>query len=449
IFNNGFKMIDMIYLAQADEVTPAVIEQKTTAMQQSGMIHSKVAGRFEVVKTLPKKADDFDSMFDYADAFGKFRLAYINSAHKISANPDKVEKSASSFGGEFGFNTAELHGLQLHIAAYVSQGLTFLNPDKNDLNEDFFGRNLESFAYIAEASIDYNSDIFQTRVGRVKVETPYANSDDIRMAPNTFEGAWANIDYSDNLNTQLLYFKRWAGYDSQDEGVGAFQNKFKYLVDDQSFGMAGASLTYKYAKNSELSFWYNYIDNMSAIAYAEIIGIYFIDGEELHLDYGFQASNIQELDNSNVDGNVLGTMAILHYKGSFIGGAYNLAQSDEGNYVTNGFGGGPYYTSLDEATISAISEGAATSGISASNNNAEAFRIGTGYEFENISLDGLVLELVYGELYNDNGRITEKDAIVTYDITDRWYLEATYTNYESSCTNNTFDRALVRLDYTF
>ena len=442
-------MIEMIYLAQADVIVPAVVERKTTAIEQSGMIHSKVAGRFEVVKELPKQADSFDNMFDYADAFGKFRLAYIDSAHKISATSNKTEKNATSFGGEFGFNTAELHGFQLHVAAYLSQGLHFVNPDKKDLNEDFFGENLDSFAYIAESSINYNGEIFQTRVGRVRVETPYANSDDIRIAPNTFEGAWVNIDYTDTLKTQLFYFNRWAGYDSQDEGSSQFQNEFKNLVSDESFGMVGVSFTYEYAKNSELSFWYNYIDKMSAITYAEVIGIYFTNNEDLHFDYGLQVSNIQELENSNIAGNVLGAMAIAHFKGAFLGGAYNIALSDEGKYVTNGFGGGPYYTSLDEATISAISEAAVNSGKPASNNNAEAFRIGAGYEFENISLDGLVLELVYGELYNDNGIIEEKDVILTYDITDRWYLEATYTNYKSSCNNNTFDRALVRLDYIF
>jgi hypothetical protein len=447
-------MIDMIYLAQADDTankakTPVVIEKRTTAIEQSGMIHSKVAGRFDPVKTLPKEADSFNTMFDYADAFGKFRLSYIDSAHKISPIPNKTEKHATSFGGEFGFNTAELNGFQAHFTAYVSQSLDFINPDKNDLNEDFFAKDLDSFAYIAEASINYNNDFFQTKIGRVRVETPFANSDDIRMAPNTFEGAWANIDYTKNLKTQLFYFNRWAGYDSQDEGAGVYQNEFKDLVSSDSFGIAGASITYEYAKNSEATFWYNHIDKQAAIAYAEIIGIYFIDGDDVHLDYGFQATNINELDNSNIDGNVFGAMSIFHYNGVFFGGAYNIALSDKDKYVTNGFGGGPYYTSLDEATISAISESAANSAKQTKDNNNEAFRIGAGYEFQNKFLDGLVFELVYGELYNGIGRIMEKNAIIAYDITDRWYLEATYTNYKSSCNNNTFDRSLVRLEYKF
>ena len=447
-------MIDMIYLAQVDETAPSAIEQKTTQIQQSGMIHSKVAGRFEVVKELPKEAKSFDEMFEYADAFGKIRLGYINSAHKISSTRANEEREATSLGGEFGFNTAEYNGFRLHMSAYVSQGLTFLNPDANELNGDFFDLNADSFVYLGEANIEFNYSNLQSKFGRVKVETPYANSDDIRMAANTFEGAWANIEYTPELTTQLFYFDRWAGYDSQNADINASQNEFKDLVDSDSFGMIGASLTYEYAKNSEASLWYNYIDSMAAIAYAEVVGIYFMDSERIHLDYGLQASSMKELDDSGVDGEVLGAMAIMHYDGFFFGGAYNIAYSDVGKTVTNGFGGGPYYTSLDEATISAISEGYgdfqnSNSTKSFKNNNAEAFRVGVGYEFENISLDGLVLELVYGELYNEKGRIKESDVMLTYDVTDKLYLEAVFTTYKSSCDNNTFDRSLVRLDYNF
>lgn len=442
-------MIDALYIAQVDtmnEIPKVVVENRTTALEQSGLIHSKIVGRFEVVKELPKEADSFDGMFDYADAFGTFRTAYIDSAHKISNLP-KTSKRATAFGGEFGFDTAAYYDFKFHVAAYLSQSMNALNPSKPNRNEDFFDVNGNSFIYLAEASIDYNSDIFQARIGRVKVETPYANSDDIRMAANTFEGAWANINYTSELNTQVIYFNRWAGYDSQDEDTLLSQSEFKNLVDDDNFGMLGVSLTYEYTRDSEASFWYNYIDGMAAIAYAEATGIYYIDGDKVHLDYGFQISSISELNNSNIDGEVLGAMLIMNYKGIFAGFAYNIAYSGKDKYITDGFGGGPYYTSLDEATLAAMSESAVGTGNSS--NNVEAMRVGAGYEFENIGVDGLVLEFVFGKLYNSKRTIKEKDIIMTYEISDRWYAEAIYTNYDSSMDNNTFDRTLLRIDYNF
>ena len=435
-------MIDAIYLAPNDDTAPVVVERTTIELEQSGLIHSKVAGKFEIVKELPKKADSLYNMFSNADVYGKLKVAYIDSAHKISSEPNKVEKHATAFGAELGFNTAAYNGFYLHATAYLSQAVSFLNPSKDSLNEDFFSKDVDSFAYIAEGSINYSYANYSARLGRIKIETPYANSDDIRMAPNTFEGACIDIEYTSKLKSKMIFVNRWAGYDSQDEDGGLFQDEFKDLVSEDSFGMTGVSLTYEYAKNSEAIFWYNYIDKMSAIAYGEVVGIYFIEGDGFHFDYGIQVSNIKELNNSNIAGTVLGAMSILHYKGLFFGGAYNVAIVDDGESITDGFGGGPYYTSLDEATITAISE-------AAPGDKAQAYRIGGGYEFENIGLDGLVVELVYGKLYNKNGHIKEKDAILTYEMNDSLNLETTYTKYKSSCSKNSFDRVLVRLEYNF
>lgn len=443
-------MIDAIYLAQLDAVenstgiesiAPSVIETVVDELQKGGLFYMKTAGRFELVKTLPKHADSFNDMFDYADAYGKLRFAYIDSAHKISNDP-KHKKKAAAVGGELGIKTALYHGFGINISGYISQSVGPLNPKKNDINEDFFNAEKSSFVYIAEASFNYSNDTFQTMLGRIKVETPYANSDDIRMAPDTFEGAWVNIDYTDKLKTQIMYVNKWAGYDSQDEDTGASQDVFKNLVNDDAFGMAMISLTYEYADNSEISIWYNYIDAMSIVSYAEIIGLYRFN-KDFHIDYGFQASNFQELENSEVDGNVLGTMLIAHYNNYYIGSAYNIVLVEDGNYISNGFGGGPYYTSLDEATIEAISE--------ATRNNSEAFRIGVGCDFSPYGAEGLNVELVYGELYEQFQSLKEDDIVITYSTSDRWSLDAIYTNFKSrnDNDNNTFDRYHVRVDYNF
>ncbi len=427
--------------AQGNNEDTVMVKERTEKLEQGGLIHDKGPGRFEIVKKLPEKADSFDEMFDYADAYGKLKLAFIDSAHKISATTDKKEKIATAAGGEVGINTAEFYGFGLHLTTYISQSVGFLNPSKDEINEDFFNIKKNSFAYIAESSLNYNSELINAKLGRVKVETPYANSDDIRMAANTFEGAWASINYSSELQTQVLFVNKWAGYDSQDD-ITQSQDKFKNLVNENSFGMVAISLDYKYDKDGELSFWYNYIDEMSAIAYSEMAGIYFLSGDGFHIDYGFQASNIQDLRSSGVAGNVFGTMLLLHYNGVYFGGAYNIALVENGNYVTNGFGGGPYYTSLDEATIAAISE--------VSQQDSEAFRFATGYDFANVGLDGMTFEIVYGEGYSsDVFRVKEKDLILTYEMSDKLYFEAIYANHASSDNMNDFDRIFVRAAYSF
>ncbi len=443
-------MLELTYLALNSEIQytneiqytkPVVLEKSSSELPKGGLFNTKTAGRFEIVKKLPQVANSFDAMFDYADAYGNIRVAYIDSAHEIGPTP-KFVKKASAIGGVLGINTAAYNGFAAHIATYISQSISAINPDKNNINEDFFNTDKDSFAYIAEANINYTLNNFHSMMGRIKIETPYADSDDIRMAANTFEGAWAEVDISENLNTQFAFLNRWAGYDSQDEAAGLSQDRFKPLVDEQSFGMLLASLTYGYAPESELSFWYNYVDGMSAVTYMEAVGLYSID-ENMHIDYGLQWSHFQELESSHVAGDVLGGMLIGHCHGFYVGGAYNIAMVDDGDFISNGFGGGPYYTSLDEATIEAMSV--------AMKETSEAYRIGSGYTFSNGNLEGLNIELVYGKMYHEDVSIIERDVLLTYEGTKGWSAEAVYTTFHDTTTNeyNTFNRYHFKIDYSF
>jgi hypothetical protein len=261
------------------------------------------------------------------------------------------------------------------------------------------------------------------------------------MVANSFEGTFAKVNYSDALSSQFIYLQRWAGYDSQDTES---QDVFKELSED-SQGMGIASLSYTYAKNSELSFWYSHADALSTMAYAEVVGIYFIDGDDFHLDYGVQYSSINELEDSNIAGDVYGVMSILHYNGLFLGAAFNKAFVEEGNAITDGFGGGPYYTSLDEATIAAMSEASAGQHI-------EAYRIGGGYDLKQLGsgfLNGFMLELAYGKLESETKSVIEKDVILTYEMGEHWYVEGIYTNFQAAYEDNKFDRTLLRANYSF
>ena len=119
--------------------------------------------------------------------------------------------------------------------------------------------------------------------------------------------------------------------------------------------MVGASLAYAYDEQSEASLWLHHIDKLADILYGEVNGVWDLN-EAWHLDYGLQAAHIVQRDASHVDGDVYGVMLITHYNDFFMGAASNFARVDAQNHITDGFGGGPYFTSLDEATIAFVSE---------------------------------------------------------------------------------------------
>lgn len=434
-------MIENLFIAQNDQNVSTYYERSVEDIKQRGLVHTKVAGKYEIVQELPKEANSLEEMLHYADAYGNLRFAYIHSSHEIGKNISNEEKDASAFGGELGVNTASYYGFHAQAAVYISQSLEFANPSRENRNEDFFNTDVDSFAYLALANIGFDYENFSLRIGRIALETPYANMDDIRMAANTFEGVLGQIEYFEGLHSHLFAANRWAGYDSQDEDAKLSQDRFKDLTAD-GFGIAGASLTYEYARNSEASFWYSYIDRMAEILYGEVVGIYFIEGDKFHFDYGVQYASIKELEGSGYGGNVIGLMGILNMRGIFFGASYNKAFVGDAKSITDGFGGGPYYTSLDETTIATISE-------LKKGEDVSAYKLSMGYNLKKLGLHKVIAELVYGEFTTNSTYISERNVILSYEVEDKWNFEAIYTKYLSDSQTVDFDRALVRVNYQF
>lgn len=426
--------MDAIVVAIDDinQTRPKIVKEQK---QSIGLIHQKMQDRYKVVEKLPEKADSFDNVFKYADAYGKIRWAYYGGRFK-EQSAEYQNRFSSAIGGILGIKSAALYGVSCNAAAYVSQDLPFAY-DTNKRSNVFLTPKEESYAYLAEASIDYNSKYFEAKVGRYVADMPYANSDDIRMSQNSFEGAWGHIHYMHNLSSQVFYIKRWAGFGSQDDDNDLSQNEFKDLLPS-SWGMAGVSLAYRYNEESEASLWVHIIDKMASILYAEINGVYDIN-EHIHLDYGLQYSFIKERDDSGVDGEVYGAMAMGHYDDFFVGVAANFALVDAGKEVTDGFGGGPYFTSLDEATIAYASSEFVGTGI-------DMYRFSLGYDKKSWYSS---FEFAYGYIDCGIKSVMENDLIYTLDIDSKWNAQVVLANFKISDSSNKFDRAIARLEYNF
>jgi len=417
-------MIEQLYIASLQEPSQKVIERREIQDNEKGLLHSKQAFRYEVVKSLPKEAESFNKAFDYAKPFGNLRVAWIDTDIVDGAKAT----TATALGGVFGLDTASLYGFKLHVGAYTSQKIPFLNPSTSDLNGDYFDVKGDSFTYLAEASIDYENEEIFARIGRIRIDTPYADSDDIRMAANTFEGAWSQYKLTEEISFQAYYLSRWAGYDSG--------------------GSIGASASYSFNSDDEVSLWYYHVDKMSDILYSEIAGHIPVN-DNLHIEYGFQVSHIQEIDDSNIAGDILGAMVIMDYGSVFFGLAGNYAFVNDDNSITNGFGGGPYYTSLDESTIGFISE---------SSPGVDVFstRVGVGADLEFIDFKEMTIELVHGQLQakDKSEFIIENDIALTYESSHNIALSAIFANFdvietEHKIDNNDFNRFIIQADYSF
>ena len=415
---------------------------------EGGLIHTKQKGRYELVHRLPDKAESFDSAFDYAKAFGTLRLANIATHHEAfpAYSLTEEDKYTTALGGIFGFETASFFGVHLHLGTYVSQKVTVLNAsDTARRNIELYNANGDSYAYIGEVSLAYKDESIQAQIGRIRQETPYANSDDIRMSPNSFEGASVLLKLSPSWKMDVYVLTRWAGTDSESVDM------FNAFVDG-GYGLSGGALTYTLDEENELSLWYYNVDKESDIIYMEMTGDVRFN-PTFHMEWGVQGAHIMERSDSNVNGDVLGAMMIADLGYFYTGLSVNYVFEENNNTITDGFGGGPYYTSLDEQTIGAIS--ALTPG-----EDLFVYRIAMGVDLSKWGVSGINLEAVHGHFIVQNSTVDakENDLVLTYQITKRWYFETKYSdvtldNIEHTIAKSedtfSFQRLVTRLDYKF
>ena len=133
-------------------------------------------------------ASGIDEAIVAGKAGGQIRAAYIANEYDAGGND-----YGTSIGGVLKYETAEWNGVKLAAAAYVSQKLHFATGsfDEGKASPDFFAEETKSYAYVGEAYLDYTLGDLNLRVGRQLIDTPFADTDDIRMHPNTFEAAIA------------------------------------------------------------------------------------------------------------------------------------------------------------------------------------------------------------------------------------------------------------------
>lgn len=381
-------------------------------------------------------AADIDDAIKSGKVSGQIRAAYVNQDNAIGA-----DTYGTALGGQLKYETGAWNDIKLGVAAYVSQKIPFATGDNEKANNDLFANNADSYVYLGEAYVDYAVDGLALRIGRQQIDTPFAQTDDIRMHPNTFEAAIAT--YSGFEGTTLVggVVKRMAGYDSGND-----ISKFKKLDGVDSRGAAVAGIVNESIDNLTLQGWYYGIDNMANIVYADAtyaLAFSETSGVEVAAQFG----QFNELQNSTIDGNVYGIGATYNIDMLTVGAAYNKVYSDSGKAIVNGFGGGPYFTSMEEMTIDGLED-------------AKAYQFNAELDMSDAGAEGLRVAALYGKFKGKAGgldaKVSEFDVVLAYDINENICADMSYAtiddknkNTGDTGTDGGYDRFLVRLSYSF
>ncbi len=363
-------------------------------------------------------------------------------------NDNGADTYATAVGGQLKYELAKYKGFNAAVAFTMTHDLDFASGDKNEgeRNDELSGIK-GSYMEVTEAYIDYEFQGLNLRAGRQLLDTPLADSDDIRVVPNRFEAYIASYIIN-GISLTVGYLSQWQGVDA---GLDRDDSWVRTGKDGVSFG--GIKFSNGYV---EANAWYYNISNVSTTdiangADANGNGAIYIDttgsytfSDDLEVHAGVQYLKESELDNSNVEANIYGVMAGVVVNSLGFNIAYNKSAKESGKHSFSGYGGGTLFTNMDAMILDEITE----------DRDAQAVVAGFVYEISDFNL-----LYTYGDFKGNTdstgakAHITEQNIGVEYSSNDNLTVGATYvidTNKKDPISTNFNDKNFrVLVSYNF
>jgi len=385
-------------------------------------------GETEVKKI--DRVNQFKHMFSDGKVTGQIRTVYAGYEQKKDGEADTY---ATALGGTLKYELASLYGFNGGIAFKTSQDLLFATGEKEKAKHNpELSSSKGNYTELTEAYVNYKYKDFNFRAGRQVIDTPLADSDDIRMISNTFEAYIATYEFN-NFSFMAGNLQKWQGSDAglDDGWVSAGEN-------GTNFG----GISYD-DKLLEFSVWYYNITKSTNAFYADI-GINYQFNNDYSIHGGVQYLNESQLDNSGVEAEIYGVMAEFVAYDLGFNLAYNKSNKKTDKESFSGTGGGTMYTSMDTMIIDEITK----------DRDVSAVVAGLSY-----SINDFNLLYAYGDFKGDRdsqgkqAHIVEQNIGLEYNANDEFVVAAIYVIEEdkenSLKTENDFNRAQVMINYNF
>ncbi len=378
--------------------------------------------------------DNFKHMFEDGKTSGNIRSIY-----SLYNNDNAINTSATAIGANLKYELANYNGFNGAIGFITTYDIDFASGEKSeDKRNDELSSAKSSYTELSEVYINYNFENLNFRAGRQIVDTPLADSDDIRMISNTFEAYIATYKLND-FSLMAGHLTRWQGADAGlDDG----------WVKSGKEGSNFSGLSYANDLIDASAWYYNIngeADDETAnnAVYLDAIG-HFSFSNNLTLDVGVQYLNESEQDSSGVEANIYGAMAEIVIKDLGVNIAYNKSNKQAGKASFSGFGGGTLFTNMDTMIIDEIT----------ADRDASATVAGLSYSIANFNL-----LYAYGDFNGDadssgvKAHIVEQNIGIEYLPNDNFTVGAIMVidkNKEDSITTDFNDKNFrVLVSYNF
>ena len=332
---------------------------------------------------------------------GQLRSMYAGYHQRVSGVNDTY---ATALGGYLNFTSNDIQGLSVGTELAFAKDLHFATGERSfGKNNDELSSSDGKYTELSQAYLSYSYDALNIQAGRILIDTPLADSDDIRMIHDTFSGAVATYDY-EGITFMAGHLSKWQGIDT-----GLDTPWSKTGTNGTNFG--GIS----YEDIFEFSIWYYNITDMTNAFYADIGYLYhFNKAIDFHL--GAQYLNESQLNNSGVDTGIYGLLGEAIVGNANFGLAYNHSRKNGvGESSFSGFGGGTLYTNMDTMILNELTN----------NRSASSLVAGASYEINRLNLT-----YAYGDFQGDADSVGVQEHIVEQDI----IVEYNYKAFTSAFT---------------
>ncbi len=196
-----------------------------------------------------------------------------------------THRNAFALGGNLAYESAKLNGFTLGVKFYTTNGLGINGDDKSEGKVDptLFKDDYKSYSILGEAYIGYSNNKTSVKVGRQKLDTPLAASDDARMLPNLFEAVVVTNSNIENITLVGAHVSKMA--------AGTFSNAYGNSGVDENGITSGGYLALHsgYGLNNQSGKFMKmgtYAINQDTNGVTAIAGIYSKDNLKFQLwDY--------------------------------------------------------------------------------------------------------------------------------------------------------------------
>ena len=338
----------------------------------------------------------------------------------IRAGVQAQDDSEMAIGGK-------LH-MEADIADCVSFGSSFYTTQGVDKKYNdgvsFFSSDRDSYSILGEAYLQAEIQNTLVKVGRQELDTPYADTDDIGMIPNTFEAL--TVVNSSFIDTTIVFahLQKMSGVDAK------IPEKFNKIND--SDGVQALGMTYEGVEDVTFQGWFYNASDVVKLTYLEADWA----GSLGRFGVGVAGQyTIQDYDNGN-EVSVYGINLSLGLEehGLTFHTAYNKSDSTNGQVAENFFGGGPFFINCEHLTMADLGA------------DADAYHVGLEVDGGSYGVDGFGM----GFSYLEGENLEEIDIVASYAMNDQLSFDLIYSDMTDNAEDSeSFTNTRVFVNYRF